>query len=250
MSKNRFVTVTAAVLLAALLVACGGGGALVNKEWMEKNKDVNWSPSQGLVLPIDIHMGGNDAMRAAMQLSLAAGFMVPTEGRWIALQPAILIPPFSNNLSHEMTYNVRHMADFHKSWDPRQDVHGGKPDKIVALIQQLPNAVSLALKKAEPWIKEKLNKPNFKAPEPRFLIVAHIDAGEAKTLAGKGYRSAAVKAALYDSHAGVYLSYVEFDSRFPWTGKTTVDQATLVGKMFTMGSEILAELTAPMRKKK
>lgn len=249
MRKRTWMQVPALALVAVVALACGGRSGLVNKEWMEKNKDINWAQSQGIVLPIDIHMGGSDVIRVAMQVALAAGIMVPTEGRWISLQPAIAIPPFNSNLSHEMTWNVRHMADFHKSWDPRQDVHGGTPDKIVAMVQQLPNAVSAGLKIAEPWIKEKLNKPNFKAPEPRFLIVAHIDAGEAKTIAGKGFRSADVKAALYDAQSGVYVSYVQFEDRFPWTGNENADKATLVGNMATMGSKILAELTAPLRKK-
>ena len=247
MRSNRFLFPVAALLLATV-AACSGKG-LVNEDWMAKNKDINWDKAQGLVLPIDIHMGGSDAMRVAMQLALAAGFMVPTKGNWISLQPGILIPPFSNNLSHEMTWNVRHMADFHKTWDPKMDIHGGKPDKIVGFIQQLPNAVTLALQKAEPWIKEKLNQPNFKAPEPRFLVVAHIDTGEAKMVMGKGFRSADVKAALYDARSGVYVSYVQFETRFPWTGKENVDKGILIGKMATMGPEILGQLIAPLMKK-
>lgn len=246
----RKASISVAAVALTLVFACGGGAGMYNAEWLKKNPDVNWAQSQGIVLPIDIHMGGSDELRIAMQLALAAGFMVPTEGRWISLQPAIKIPPFSNNLSHEMTYNVRHMADFHKTWDPKQDIHGGTPSKTVALVQQIPNAVSAGLKIAEPWIKEKLGKKDFKAPEPRYLIVAHIDAGEAKTVMGKGFRSADVKAALYDAQAGVYVSYVQFDSRMPWTGKPAADKTALVGNMATMGTQIIAELTAPLTKKK
>jgi len=236
--------------LAMLSYSCGGSAVYNNPNFKEK---IDWSKQQGIVLPIDVHGFGDGAIAVANQTALFLGILGATLDpatkipRWVSLQPVILVPPFSQNLSHEMAWNVFHMVDFHKEWDPRKDIHGS-PAPIVKLVQALPPAVSAGLAKAEQLIQTQFKKKDFKiAFKPRFLLGAHIDSDGIKEFAGKGINTARVRAFLYDSTTGEYLSYAEWTTAIPWTG-TEADKATVVAKMATLGAEILANAIAPIMK--
>jgi len=194
----------------ATIVSCGGGKATVNKDWKAKNKDIDWSKQQGLVLPIDIHVSGADEVSAAV--ALAGGFAGASDKRWVSLQPAIKIPPFSQNITHTIT------AD-----------HNSAAAK--ALLAQIPGFI----KKAEAQVKLDF--------EPRFVIVTHIDGGDTKTFRGKGMRSMDVKAVLYDIKEGAFVSAVRFESKMPWTGTWTADKGIVMGKLAALPSDILKKLT-------
>ncbi len=252
MSKVKLGSVAIAAILVFLL-SCGTI-QLANKAWKDKyGKTINWTKQQGIVLPIDVHgFGATEATTVLLNGTLMMGFMGATLDenkipRWVSIQPALLAPPFNQNLSHEMAWNVFHMADFHTEWDPRKDIHGGAEQPIVKLVLQIPNAVKLATALAEKLIQEKFSKPDFKINfAPRFLAGAHVDSDGVKTFMGKGANTARVRAFLYDAEAMEYISYTEWSSKIPWTGEWKVDEAIVIGKFATLGGEILGMIIGPL----
>lgn len=239
----------AVVGLFAMLTYSCGGAQYSNPKFKET---IDWTKQQGIVLPIDVHGFGDGAIAVANQGALMLGILGATLDpatkipRWISLQPVILVPPFSQNLSHEMCWNVYHMVDFHKEWDPKKDVHGSNPEPIVKLVMALPPAVSAGLAKAEQFIQTQFKKKDFKiAFKPRFLLGAHIDSDGIKEIMGKGINTARVRAFLYDSNTGEYLTYAEWTTGIPWTN-TDADKAVVIAKMATLGGEILANAIAPI----
>ncbi|MDH5655956.1 MAG: hypothetical protein OEZ34_08610 [Spirochaetia bacterium] len=207
MKKSSFFS----ILLSGMfftIVSCGGG-ANVNKEWKAKNKDVDFSTAKGLVMPVDMHVGGGDL---EMSAALAGGFAGASDGRWISLQPAIKLPPFNQNITHPVT----------------SDPNGAKAKTLLAALPGF-------IKKAEAQVK-------FDFP-PRFVIVAHIDGGATKTIAGKGVRAMNIRAVMYDIDQGMMVSSVNYESQMPWTGNWNADKGILIGKMTTVGKELLGKLT-------
>jgi len=199
------------IFIISVFLTCAscGGGATINKEWKAKNKDINWDNEKGLVMPVDTHVGGGDL---ELSVALAGGFATASENRWISLQPAIKIPPFDTNITHPVTL----------------DPNGATAKTFLAA---LPGFIA----KAQSQVKFDF--------EPRFIIVAHIDGGETKTIAGKGMRAMNIRAALYDIKQGAYVSSVNYESQMPWTGNWTADKGILIGKMSTVGKELLKKLT-------
>ncbi len=248
MTKSFTRNAAVLAMVAVFAFSCGGTIKLANPNFKEK---VDWKKQQGIVLPIDIHGFGDGAQAVANSAALMLAILGSTLDenkipRWISLQPVILLPPFNANLSHEMCWNVYHMADFHKEWDPTKDVHGGSEQPVVKLVRALPPAVSAGIGAAEKLIAEKFNKKGFKiAFKPRFLLGAHIDSDGVKTIAGKGMNTARVRAFLYDSNVNQYLSYAEWTTALPWTG-TDADKGVVVAKMATLGPEILAMAIVPV----
>ena len=156
-----------------------------------------------------MHVGGGDI---EMSAALAAGFAAASENRWVSLQPAIKLPPFNKNITHPVTL------------DPTGS-------SAQTLVKEIPGFI----KKAEKQVPLDF--------EPRFVIVAHIDGGESKTVGGKGIRAMNIRAVLYDIKEGTHVSYINYDSNMPWTGNWTADKGVLIGKMSTVGDELLKKLT-------
>lgn len=251
--SNMLNKLMVSLMVIVFAASCGGATQLVNEAWMETNaKGLSWDKQQGIILPIDIH-GFNDGAKGVLLAgALMGGFAAATLDennipRWISLQPAIAIPPFSQNLSHEMSWNVFHMADFHKTWDPTKDIHGSSPQLVVSLVQQLPNAITLGLKMAEEALQTSLDKPDFKIGfEPRFLAGAHIDSAGTTTVMGKGINTADIKAFMYDAKVGEYISYSNWETAMPYTGDPIADKGVLVAKFSTLGGEILGMIIGPL----
>ena len=247
MSSKLIKRVAVLIFVAFAMASCTKG--LVNPDFTEK---LDWSKQQGFVLPIDIHGFNDGAKGVLLATALVGGLAAATLDkdkipRWISLQAAIVAPPFSSNLSHSMTWNVRHMVDFHKTWDPNKDLHGSSLSTTAQLVKRLIPAVNKAMGKAEKMVREKFKKPDFKITfKPRFLVCAHIDSAGIRTIAGKGINSAQVRACMYDGKTNQYISYVEYKENMPYTGKWLADKGILIAKFTTVGDGIIKKLTADL----
>ena len=245
MVKRLHLSAVALLTVILVTVSCGGPTILVNKVWVEKNPGIIWKQQQGLVLPVDIHLGGSLAMRVALAASLAGGFAVSSKGRWISMQPAIAIPPFDGNITHSITWWLPHSIKYHNGgWDPAKDAGDATGKKIIEIFNAIPGFVKKGIELVQKATGKKIEF------EPRFLIVAHIDGGKTMTFGGKGVRSMDIKAVMYDTKDKTYIAYTRFESRMPWTGKWAADKAILIGKMATVGGDCLANLTKKLTKKK